>query len=249
MDLDWSQEAAGPVTLVHARLRNERSTDRRVRLRNRLDGPVLPPRRHGVPEAGWDREGTTTVVPASECVAVGYACPAPAADPPVVVDEVTAAEESADAETPETAIRELGDHRPPRAVLGGERAEPPARGAEATGEAGVSGSTTCEPVTRESANYESTNNEPPIDRFPQELRFRLERSRTRIRTAEALATVGVSDATALLGANGGLRGVESLATDLDADARELRALARTASVLADRAAAAAPPIDALRGLS
>jgi len=251
MELDWSQEAAGPVTLVHARLQNERATDRRVSLRNCLDGPVLPPRRHGVPEAGWDREGPTTVVPAGERVAIGYACPAPPADPPVVVDEVTAAEAPTSDDTAATAIRELGDHRPPRAVLGGGSAESAIDTASA------------EPVNerpdRESQDSEPSADEPstpqPIDEPPASgsrydgLVDRLDRSRTRIRTAEALAAAGVVDATALLETNGGLQSVESLGATLDADARELRALARTASTLADRAAAAAPPIEALRRLS
>ncbi|MFW5935376.1 MAG: hypothetical protein ACOCQL_05955 [Halolamina sp.] len=244
MELDWSQEAAGPVTLVHARLRNERATDRRVRLRNRLDGPVLPPRRHGVPEAGWDREGTTAVVPAGERVAVGYACPAPAADPPVVVVEVTATEGDAEEESPETAVRELGDHRPPRAVLGSSRSEPAPDDAELTEEAG-----TCEAASDVLANSEPATGDPAIDTSPEELATRLDRSRSRIRTAEALTAAGVTEATALLAANGGVRGIESLAADLDADARELRALARTANALADRAAAAAPPSEALRRLS
>jgi len=249
MELDWSQEAAGPVTLVHARLRNERATDRRVRLRNRLDGPVLPPRRHGVPEAGWDREGTTTVVPAGERVAVGYACPAPAARPPVVVDEVTAAEGDAAGESPETAVRELGDHRPPRAVLGEGRAEPAADDGESPDEAGTSESTNNELATGEPANSEPANGDTAIDASPEELAARLHRSRSRVRTAEALGAAGVTEATALVAANGGVRGIESLAADLDADARELRALARTASALADRAAAAAAPTEALRRLS
>ncbi|NHX37147.1 MULTISPECIES: DUF7857 domain-containing protein [Halolamina] len=241
MELNWTQEAAGPVTLVHARLRNERATDRRVRLRNRLDGPVLPPRRHGVPEAGWDREGTTAVVPAGESVALGYACPAPEADPPVVVDDVTAADAPASDDTPETAVRELGDHRPPRAVLGGERADP---AIDADDDESRS-----EPPDGDPPTGDLVTETPEATSLPDGVAARLDRPRTRIRTAEALTAVGVVEATTLVDANGGLRGVESLAAELDTDARELRALARTARALADRAAAAAPPVEDLRRLS
>lgn len=242
MDLDWTQESAAGVTLVRARLRNERATDRRVRLRNRLDGPVLPPRRHGTPEAGWDRERVTTVVPADGTAALGYACPAPETDPPVVVDDVGPADGDATDRTPAAAVRELGDHRPPRSVLGGEDEG----GANGPGERNAS---TAERVA-EMANAPDERVDPPDrDRLPDGTDSFLGEYRTRVRTAEALTAAGVTEATALLDANGGLAGVESLAADLDADVKELRTLARVADALADRAAASTPPTDPLRRLS
>lgn len=243
MELDWTQESTAGVTLVRIRLRNERATDRRVRLRNRLDGPVLPPRRHGTPAAGWDRDGVTRVVPAGETVALGYASPAPTATPPVTVDEVGPVEAEPDDSTPAAALRELGDHRPPRVVLGRESES---YGGETGGERSVVGRTTDaiddqrETVDRCSQRGAS---------LPDEAEALLAPCRTRIRTAEALNAAGVVEATALLDANGGLAGVESLAADLDADARELRALARAAEALAARAAATTPPTEALRRLS
>jgi hypothetical protein len=243
MDLDWTQESTAGVTLVRACLRNDRATDRRVRLRNRLDGPVLPPRRHGTPEAGWDRDGVTTVVPADETVSVGYACPAPTSEPPVVVAEAGAATGETSDSTAEASLRELGDHRPPRAVLGGEADD----GATDEMATGVDLPTTeaIEPRDDASGRAES----PGPDSLPDGTEELLDRYRTRVRTAEALNAAGVVEATALLDANDGLAGTESLASDLDADARELRALARTAATLAARAAATTPPTEALRRLS
>lgn len=241
MDLDWTLESAGPVTLVRARLRNERATDRQVRLRNYLDGPVLPPRRHGTPEAGWDRNGATTVVPAGETVALGYACPAPEAEPPVVVDEVgSAAESETRASALDIVVRELDDHRPPRDVLGDDTET---RGGEAAG---------IEALSDQGSDADDAVDsvpEPSITPLPDAADSLLSRYRTRIETAEALSASGLPEATALLAANDGLAGVETLSDELDSDARELRALAATAATLAARAAAATPPTDALRRLS
>lgn len=134
MELDWTAETVGGVTLVSLRLQSDRTVDRRVRLRNRLDGPVLPPRRQREPESGWDREGFTTIVPAGGAVAGGYACPAPADEPPVMVAEVGRPDCTADGsgtvddEPVADVIRRLGDARPPRAVVGDESAPTDADG-------------------------------------------------------------------------------------------------------------------------
>jgi hypothetical protein len=62
------------VTLVRVELRSTVDTDLRVRVANELDGPVLPPRREGVPAAGWDANGFRGIVPGSGRLGVGYAC-------------------------------------------------------------------------------------------------------------------------------------------------------------------------------
>ena len=243
MDLDWTLAAVGPVTLVRLRLRNGRTTDRRVRLRNRLDGPVLPPRRHGTPEAGWDRDGVTTVVPAGGTAALGYACPASETEPPVAVDEVDSVGDSP-APTPADAVRQLGDHRPPRDALEASRGDRTADD-EPVEEEPMGGQGAVELASSAADNHGRTGGtevDPRSDPSPSlsaDAETLLSPYRTRVETAEALGVVGVSDATALVDANGGLRGVERLADELDSDARELRA----------RAVAARPPIDALRRLS
>jgi len=129
MHSDIDVSANDGVALVSVRVDNDAPVDRRVRLRNRLDGPVLPPRRAGVPEPGWDDEGFEGVVPAGSTVALGYAVPlsppgdrdAEAVDadslPEHAVDVETLgradeSDEAADS-TPEGAIRSLGSARPP----------------------------------------------------------------------------------------------------------------------------------------
>ncbi|MFB6180056.1 MAG: hypothetical protein ABEI77_10065 [Halorientalis sp.] len=114
------------VTLVTARIENP-DRPRRVRVENQLDGPVWPPRREGVPAAGWTDDGFECLLAADETRAVGYASPAPPADPPLLVVETEpvdpdAIEESADTGTalpsvessPTAVIRELGSPCPPR---------------------------------------------------------------------------------------------------------------------------------------
>lgn len=122
VDLDWRVDARDGASLVELRVTNPSRTARRVRIANRLDGEVWPPRREGVPEAGWDDGGFEGVVAAGERRALGYASPAPAADPPaeVVWSERAGASagggdpDSSDVEaTPEGVVRSLGAARPP----------------------------------------------------------------------------------------------------------------------------------------
>jgi hypothetical protein len=112
-------------------VRNPTAIARRFRIGNRLDGPVWPPRREGVPAAGWDDGGYEGVVEAEDRRALGYASPlqsgespAEAEDSPAEAPSEPPAElvwteragdsESPDAEaTPEEVVRSLGDPRPP----------------------------------------------------------------------------------------------------------------------------------------
>lgn len=59
MDLAWDVDREGNVSLVRCRVRNDDAVPRRVRIESRLDAPVLPPRRGGIPETGWDESGVT----------------------------------------------------------------------------------------------------------------------------------------------------------------------------------------------
>ncbi len=63
------------VVFVACRVYNETSEPRKLRVRNRLDGPTLPPRRRGRPVAGWEAATYTGVVEANAVEPVGYACP------------------------------------------------------------------------------------------------------------------------------------------------------------------------------
>ncbi|WP_430504188.1 hypothetical protein [Haloparvum sp. PAK95] len=133
MELSWTTDHRDGVTLVACRLRNSGRIARRVRVANELDGPVLPPRSHGEPLPGWDADGVTLRIEPDETVALGYAVPAPDAEPPAAItsDEPAREEVSeSDGATARTsdltgtseptatdAVRELGAYRPPRAAV------------------------------------------------------------------------------------------------------------------------------------
>jgi hypothetical protein len=72
---DVTVTSVAGAALVRVELDSTVDVDLRVRVRNELDGPVLPPRREGVTAAGWDDEGFVGVVPAGGRLGVGYACP------------------------------------------------------------------------------------------------------------------------------------------------------------------------------
>lgn len=74
MELSWTCDVVDGVALVRCRLVNDAPVPRRVRIRNRLEGPVLPPRRSGVPEPGWDADGAELRVEPEDSRAAGYAC-------------------------------------------------------------------------------------------------------------------------------------------------------------------------------
>jgi hypothetical protein len=109
------------TTLVTVRVENTTERPRRVRLHNRLDGSVAPPRRHGVPESGWDDDGVTRLLPGGETLSIGYACQAPPETPPVTVhDEPSDGDDEVETATVERALRSLGAFAPPRAALPGD---------------------------------------------------------------------------------------------------------------------------------
>lgn len=89
------------VTLVEFVVENPTRTAVNVRIEDRL-GEVWPPRREGIPEAGWDGRGFEAVVGAGERVAVGYASPESPTEPPV---EVVRAERTNADDAPDAAGR------------------------------------------------------------------------------------------------------------------------------------------------
>jgi hypothetical protein len=223
MESEWSLESLRGVALVTVQLRNPTAVDRRVRVTNRLDGPLLPPRRRGVPEPGWDDEGFEGVVPAEGRRALGYACPADPTTPPIeVVDE--GRDEAARSRT-ERALRELGDPRPPADAV-------------------TSGTGT--PLPRSDADEADADSTPgprtdadPVDDWLATVERRIERG-------ERLTDASVTTATTALDGD-----VDAATVDerIAADARALRAFADRADALAERAAAVDVPVAALRRLS
>jgi len=122
LELDWRVHEAADATLVAAVVESAAPTARRVRIKSRLDGPVWPPRRRGVPERGWDGDVFEGVVQARGRLPFGFATPADPDEPPVeLVDhERTDPPESTSgatgveipAQTPSGIVRALGSPAP-----------------------------------------------------------------------------------------------------------------------------------------
>ncbi len=80
--LRWTTDERDAVTLVELVVENSTETPVRIRIGNRLDGEVWPPRSEGVPDAGWDDGGFEGVVGAGERLSLGYASPSIPTDTP-----------------------------------------------------------------------------------------------------------------------------------------------------------------------
>lgn len=116
MKLEYEAEQRNGITFVTATVHNPAPVTRHARLENRLESAVMPPRRNGVPDRGWDETGVTLTVPAGRTLGIGYACSAPPADPAVEIAATgrgTAPEEAAELR----ARRSLGTFRPPRMAV------------------------------------------------------------------------------------------------------------------------------------
>lgn len=228
VSLTCSAEARNGVTLVTARL-DGGGVAQRVRLVNRLDGPVWPPKRDGVPEAGWDGERFETLVPAETTVAVGYASPAPPTDSPLaIVDRATVAGEThEESVTPASALRDLGDPLPPRDAVPIPLDEP-----------------------TESSDCVDSQLDPCSGVGPPDAVRWLDAVEERIEMAERLtAAETLPEATDALCQIGSLDDAETLVEDLREDARSLDALARRAEELSERAMETDVPLTTLDRLA
>lgn len=237
------------VTFVTCRMFS--SSPREVRLRNELDGPVWPPRRRGVPAAGWDEDGVTIRVEGT--VGVGYACPAPVAEPPVTVAETIPADETAAEPTPDAVVRALGDPIPPRDALSVDVAE---RQKTTRGPGGKSrdwtddiGSRTVE--RSDAPGGGSLGGDSPGGDSPgvETVEAWLESVEDRVARVETLAEAEtVPEATEALRSTGGLDGAATSVTQVERDREALAAFARRADRLRARAEAN-PNLGLLRRLA
>lgn len=230
MESEWSVrplEDRDDIALVTVELRNPTAVDRRVRVRNRLDGPVLPPRRAGVPEPGWDEDGFAGVVPSGGRHVLGYACPTAVRRPPIaVVDEGRATDEAAEREaSAAAAVRGLDDPRPPAAAVpdrsGSPTVDGTADGTEGPGDGGD---------------------------LPEAVEAWLTAAERRIERGERLTDASVETATDAL-ETADCDDVSALDAEVSADVTALRVAAERASSLAERAAAVDVPVAALRRLA
>lgn len=291
MDLTWTVERDGGVSLVRCRVHNDSAVRQRVRIESRLDGPVFPPRRSGIPEAGWDASGVTLRLEPDGRRAIGFAVPAPkdapqtlSADPPVEVVDATAVESAAadptaiESATPDAsttrgdadpvsegdsgsavagALRDLADHRPPRAAVDGDAVvnSDGAADERTDGDDTGGGDTTESDVNEGGAESDDDAGEwsrartavgssesDALDEWFDAIERRLER-------AERLTDADLATATAVVETAGGVEGVAALDARLTDDAERLRDLSERASSLAARAEATDAPIEALERLA
>jgi|AntRauMinimDraft_4_1070384.scaffolds.fasta_scaffold00127_10 hypothetical protein len=298
MELTWTVERDGSVSLVRCRVHNDSAVRQRVRIESRLDGPVLPPRRAGIPEVGWDASGVTLCLEPDGRRAIGFAVPAAtdpsppndgpsvqSADPPVEVVDSTAVDSTATEPAPTDAsitrggadsvierqsesavtgaLRELADHRPPRAAVNGgsivdsrdDTGERIDEGDTDEGDinernitesdANESGAETDGDAEEQRNHVRSEVSSPNVnalDEWFDAIERRLER-------AEQLTDADLATATAVVETTGGIDGVAALDDHLDDDAERLRKLSERASSLATRVEATDAPIEALERLA
>ncbi|WP_435348148.1 hypothetical protein [Haloarchaeobius sp. HRN-SO-5] len=112
VELDVQTQRRECVTFVAATVANEGTTARRVRLRTDLR-PVWPPRRQGVPAAGWTDDGVTLTVPAAGRRGIGFATPADPGESVLAVASAEPATDESRERTPDGLVRALGDPTPP----------------------------------------------------------------------------------------------------------------------------------------
>jgi len=257
VDLSWTVDRVDGVWFVACRLHNPTAVTHRVRLDSCLDGPVLPARRRGVPESGWDASGLTLELGPDERRGVGFACPAlpdsgddgsdtdrtpPAPDPPVVVTDCAPVDSDDPTSTPTAAaaVRRLGDHRPPRAVVDG-----------------TSTSTTAATTTDAESNRvgdggtDSDQSAAGASAFGETAAITawLDTVEARVEHAERLTDSDLETATAVLEGIGSAAAAVDLARQVDADASRLTRLADRASSLAGRAETTDVPVEALESLT
>ncbi|WP_434521150.1 hypothetical protein [Halorubrum sp. AS12] len=272
MELDWSVEREGDASLVGFRVRNDGAVPRRVRIESRLKGPVLPPRRGGVAEAGWDAAGVTAVVSPGERETFGFAALADAVEPPVEIASVesvdpgkkdTRAADETGSDLARAAVRDLETHCPPRRAVTGaidpdDRGEA-GRGAGETarngnsvdrrgGEAGGGAEAVESTVGSDSgraATAESTSRTATAD----EIDAWFASVETRIDRAERLTDADLATATAVVEEAGGLDAVDGLDERVAADAERLKAIRDRAAALAERAEESEVPTEALEALA
>lgn len=238
--LEWTVRDETP-TLVELLVSNDRSP-MRVRIANRLDGPVWPPRRRGVPASGWDADGVTCTLSSGERRGLGYASPASPADPPAEIVRTEPVLPDADRSgrstprfdgqdlpdlsdvpdvdaTPAGVVRALGDPRPPRDAVPVDRDETPSTEAPTTG-----------PVPDGVADWLA------------DVEDRVSRAET-LADARALDVAGEE-----LVHVGGVTGAGRLVERVQRDEMTLRAVSRKAEALASRAATADVPLESYRRL-
>ena len=270
MELSWTVDRAGDASLVRCRLRNDDAVPRRVRVESEFDAPVLPPRRAGVPADGWDANGVTLRVGRDERRGFGFATPAPPVDPPVEIADVEPIEPTASdgsvrevvgsaadgrdpGSTPAAALRELAEHRPPRAAVDGDpEVDDRSEDTAAAGDARGSDRDRDEAESDDNADGgdDTEDDDDALARAdPGSVDDWFAAVESRIDRAERLTGADVATATEVVGDAGGVDPLADLDDRIDDDAERLRAVSERAASLAERAAETDVPVDALERLA
>lgn len=240
--LEANCRTAGGVTLVEVCVTAARP--RRVRVENRLEGPVWPPRSDGVPEPGWDGEGFEGQVGADDRLVLGYASPADPVDPPArIADEG----EPGDREpTPQAVVKALGRREPPRAAMPG--------GADGADSAVTPGGPRSGPDTESDTDGTSGPDTgpgsgsdgsagTPVDAWFAGVESRLEAAE------DLVAATSVEEAEAAVERTGGIDAVRRLQKRVQEDRAVLARLDRRCSRARERAEAVDVPVEALARLA
>lgn len=275
-ELGWTTRREAGVTLVELTVTNDAAGPRRVRVRSTV--PVLPPRRRGVPAAGWTEDADDEVVvlelAPGERRGVGYASPSVAEPPAELLEATVPKAPSAPAPIPGTpsveptpagVVRELPSSLPPREAVpdggGDEDDGDPGTGEQTPEPSGSTGTTDGRDGERGSGDgtvapageweWGSASDDTTAGAAPPaEVTEWFDGVAERIDTARALAAADtVPAATERVAAAGGVAAVEQLADSVDADPRRLRRLAARAERLAERAEGLDVPVAELRQLS
>lgn len=214
------------IALVGVRLRTDAPA--RVTIEPTHEDPVWPPRRQGVPEAGWDDGRWSGVVDPGHGRALGYATPADVGERPVRIVETEPAD-AGDGEpvTARDVVRALGDHSPARDAVAPPDARDDRETDPATGGPNGAGAV--------AADSPGVPDLAAIER--------------RLELADALTDVDSADeARAAIEAAGGMAAVRTLPARLDSDRAALGRLRDRAARLADRAGRVDVPVGALARL-
>lgn len=258
--LSWDLTRRDGVTLVELVATAE--AEEWIRVTSRLQ-PVWPPRRQGVPVAGWDGASFEGRVGPDAPLALGYASPAAPQEPPARLEPIDADDGPPDGAgvSPRAIVRTLGESAPPRDVVpvdpsasqadGGSctagrtataddrssrtRSTTGAPGSEPDQTAGTAGGSDRTAAGAASGGNPGAAIDPWLDAVEE-----------RLAEAERLADVaGVEEARGAVDTVGGIDGARRLRAQLEADRRHLRTLGERQQRLADRLAAVEIPLSTL----
>lgn len=243
------QDRTDGVTLVTCRLASDAT--RRVTLEPTHDPPIWPPRRQGVPAAGWEGDTWTGIVEADRTRGLGYATPVDPADEPVRVVDVEPPDEPDDSISAREVVRSLGDPSPVRDTV--PTADATDGRTQAAGDSQQHAGGGPPDATTQQPREDASGPRPEAARNPDEPSggaARLDAIDRRLDTASDLASVSTPEEARSAVANvGGLIAVRSLVEHLEADRAYLERVGGRTDDLAARAEATTVPLAALERLT